>query len=222
MKTFSNFQLLKKNDFALLSANPQLWFSQETQVHMIEKTLSCFCFKEPFVHYHVPNFLSEFALKLLNSSIKTSYPYLEPVTEHDPHLFAPIAIEEIVRFFYGSEFRGFLKGLTGEGLRWRGDFFPQIRVFPAGSSGLRIHTDKGVDYHYASFLNLGELTDFDQGGELVLWGMDDNRECQIRKIIPTTPNSLTVIKFCADGYHSVAPVSSCSDRVNILCEWVRS
>ncbi|HCE3033007.1 hypothetical protein ACPV5V_19260 [Vibrio campbellii] len=127
--------------------------------------------------------------------------------------------EEWIRLVYGKSFRAFLSSLMGvERVVRAKDKYPQLRTIVGNKGGMGIHDDHSAPYNGVAFFNLTSGWVKGMGGELVIWEHLGKKKFKKRYEFPPIANSMSVMKFSPNSYHSVNKPNGNWVRSNILME----
>ncbi len=132
--------------------------------------------------------------------------------------FEPFDYIEFTKLVYGKVFRRFLATLVGcVNFTRPADGYPQLRTMKGGG-GLSIHSDVDAPYNGVAFFNINDNWDRGFGGELVIWEKLDQGGFRKRYEFAPRGNSISVMMFSDNSYHSVNRTSGNWLRSNILIE----
>lgn len=181
---------------------------------------------DPFPHAILPRFLKEEVFRSVSEICGSITPSSSFVPEAERLLkgpgvaFEPIGNRALLRFLYGNAFRGFLSSMIGEPVLIPPGTFPELRRFPAGSPGMRIHTDQSIRENVSLFLQLTKVWKEGCGGELCLWKRRGRADFEQVLRVPPEPNVLVLMRFSEHSYHSVARMTGDWVRDSLLVNWM--
>jgi hypothetical protein len=170
-------------------------------------------------------FLEDFWAPQFYDRISAVQPSMGTYYDSDPGrhetciYYEPFDNEEFVRLVYSRTFRKFLATLIGYETATRPEnAYPQLRTIKSSDGGLGIHNDSKAPYNGVAFYNINRNWIQGEGGELVIWEKISEGSYKKRFQFPPIGNSLVVMNFSENSFHSVNKANGAWSRTNILME----
>lgn len=169
----------------------------------------------PYNYFVIENFLLELEYKFLKE-VSLASVVLESGAEYHDH-YGMITNAEVLRKMAGKELRTLIANQFGFNVARNPNSVPQLRCTIGVTKGVAIHTDSDCGFNVAAFLHLTDWQS-DMGGDLQIWGKNENG-FELKNAIQPKANTLVVLAFSENSFHSVTPVVKDIKRLTLISEW---
>ncbi len=169
-------------------------------------TLNSIMDKNPFPHAHFPNIFTLDFYREIQQYTKECPKHSYAARGSETIIFyEPFENEAFIRAIYGQEFRSFLSScVETQSVTRSNGRVPQLRHLVGENNGISIHTDATSNVDFICVFNFSSGWQNGMGGELSVWRKIGPTEYQkIKEFIPEE-NSMLLIYFGKDTYHSIS------------------
>ena len=186
-------------------------------------TLGSVLEQKPFPHAYFPNIFTSSFFDAIIDDTKIAPKYSYKARGSGTKIFyEPFENELFIRSICGRQFRDFLAACVGCRTVTRSiGRVPQLRHLVGDKSGINIHTDATSNVEFICVFGMNTEWRKGMGGELCIWQKLNKHQFQKVKELAPKGNSMLLVFFGDDAYHSVSGLNGDWNRRVILTEWDR-
>lgn len=174
----------------------------------------------PYPHIVIDNFLNDKTIDRLSASARVSPKEKnnsrEGLSNGRSIMWGVLNDLDLVRFFYGKEFRSYISRLWAEEAHISKGSLPQLTEFVGDERGFDVHNDE-YELFDLVFLLYIEGPDEGSGGAFCLHDVNKNNDI-VKKVYPIR-NRCLMFKVSEKSYHSVEGIGAQSLRLNLTLDW---
>jgi hypothetical protein len=178
------------------------------------------CLTYPYPHVVIDNFLNDETIERLSSSArvapKEKNNSREGLSNGRSIMWGVLNDLDLVRFFYGKEFRSYVSGLWGEEAVISKGSLPQLTEFVGDERGFDVHNDEYELFDLVFLLYIEGPVE-GKGGAFCIHDKNENNKI-VKKIYPIR-NRCLMFKVSEKSYHSVEGIDAQSLRLNLTLDW---
>lgn len=177
--------------------------------------MNVLAYNNPYTYFVIENFLSPEQCQAVKEASLASVHWQSSPEYHDR--YGMICNTEVLRKMAGKEMRELLTGLLNTKVQRHEGSIPQLRRTKGNTKGVPMHTDALCGFNVGVFLHLTDWVP-EMGGDLQIWSQKD-QTFHLENTIQPKANTLVVLAFSKNSFHSVSPVVKDVERLTLVSEW---
>lgn len=172
-------------------------------------------YNNPYPYFVIENFLTSEKCQEIKEAALASVHWQSSPEYHDR--YGMICNTEVLKKMAGKEMRNLLMDLIGCKVQRHEGSIPQLRLTQGTTKGVPMHTDASCGFNVGVFLHLTNWVP-EMGGDLQIWNREKETFTLVNSVQPKA-NTLVVLVFSKNSYHSVSPVVKNIERLTLVSEW---